>query len=42
MIPAHDDAAIDAMVKHAQKLLQVQKSTIQCFGAAEGMEVKLA
>jgi phosphoribosyl 1,2-cyclic phosphodiesterase len=40
--PAHDDAAIDAMVKHAQKLLQVQKSTIQCVGAAEGMEIKLA
>jgi len=39
--PAHDDATIDGMVKHAQKLIQTQKSSIQCFGAAEGMEIKL-
>ncbi|PIP08795.1 MAG: MBL fold metallo-hydrolase [Syntrophobacteraceae bacterium CG23_combo_of_CG06-09_8_20_14_all_50_8] len=39
--PTHDDATIDAMVKHAQKLLEIQKSNIRCFGAAEGMEVKL-
>jgi phosphoribosyl 1,2-cyclic phosphodiesterase len=39
--PAHDDATIDMMVNHAQKLLQAQKSTIKCFGAAEGLEVKL-
>lgn len=40
--PTHDDAAIDAMVQHAQKLLEMQKSDIRCFGAAEGMEVNLA
>jgi phosphoribosyl 1,2-cyclic phosphodiesterase len=40
--PAHDDATIDVMVRHAQKLLDAQKSTIKCFGAAEGMEIKLA
>jgi phosphoribosyl 1,2-cyclic phosphodiesterase len=40
--PSHDDAAIDAMVKYAQRLLSLQKSTVQCFGAAEGMEIKLA
>ena len=39
--PAHDDASIDAMVKHARKLFELQKSAIRCFGAAEGMEVKL-
>jgi phosphoribosyl 1,2-cyclic phosphodiesterase len=40
--PSHDDATIDAIVKHAQKLLSTQKSSVQCFGAAEGMVVKLA
>jgi hypothetical protein len=29
------------MVRHAQKLLAAQKSTIECFGAKEGMEVNL-
>jgi phosphoribosyl 1,2-cyclic phosphodiesterase len=40
--PAHDDVTIDAMVKHAQKLILAQKSTIQCFGAVEGMQIKLS
>jgi phosphoribosyl 1,2-cyclic phosphodiesterase len=40
--PSHDDATIDAIVTHAQKLLSTQKSTVQCFGAAEGMVIKLA
>jgi phosphoribosyl 1,2-cyclic phosphodiesterase len=39
--PSHDDVAIDAIVKHAQKLLLSQKSSVKCFGAAEGMEIKL-
>jgi phosphoribosyl 1,2-cyclic phosphodiesterase len=39
--PSHDDAAVDAMVRHAQRLLSLQKSSVQCFGAAEGMEIKL-
>ena len=39
--PSHDDAAIDAIVKHAQKLLLSQKSSVKCFGAAEGMVIKL-
>jgi phosphoribosyl 1,2-cyclic phosphodiesterase len=40
--PAHDDATVDALVKRAQKLFLTQKSSGQCFGAAEGMEIKLA
>ena len=40
--PSHDDATIDAIVNHAQKLLSTQKSSVQCFGAAEGMVIKLA
>ena len=39
--PSHDDAAIDAIVLHAQRLISLQKSSVQCFGAAEGMEIKL-
>jgi len=39
--PTHDDLTVDAIVKHAQKLLLAQKSTIKCFGAAEGMEIKI-
>ncbi len=39
--PSHDDAAIDAMIKHAQRLIESQKSSVKCFGAAEGMEIKL-
>ena len=40
--PTHDDATVDAIVTHAQKLLSTQKSSVHCFGAAEGMVVKLA
>jgi phosphoribosyl 1,2-cyclic phosphodiesterase len=40
--PSHDDATVDAIVKHAQRLLSTQKSSLQCFGAFEGMEIKLA
>ena len=39
--PSHDDAVIDAIVRHAQRLLSTQKSSVQCFGAAEGMEIIL-
>jgi phosphoribosyl 1,2-cyclic phosphodiesterase len=39
--PYHDDAFVDGMVRHAQKLLADQKSAIECFGAREGMEVEL-
>lgn len=39
--PAHDDETVDAMVKHAQKLLAEQKSSVQCLGAYEGLEVTL-
>jgi phosphoribosyl 1,2-cyclic phosphodiesterase len=39
--PYHDDAFVEEMVRHAQKLLADQKSTIECFGAKEGMEVEL-
>lgn len=40
--PSHDDAAVDAIVKHAQQLISSQKSSVQCFGASEGMEITLA
>jgi phosphoribosyl 1,2-cyclic phosphodiesterase len=40
--PSHDDATVDAIVKHAQRLIALQKSAVQCFGATEGMEIKLA
>jgi phosphoribosyl 1,2-cyclic phosphodiesterase len=39
--PYHDDAFVDGMVHHAQQILAGQKSTIECFGAKEGMEVVL-
>jgi len=39
--PSHDDAAIDAIVNYAKKLLITQKSSVQCFGAAEGLEIIL-
>ncbi|RPI05276.1 MAG: MBL fold metallo-hydrolase [Ignavibacteriae bacterium] len=39
--PSHNDAAIDAIVTHAQKLLSTQKSAVQCIGAAEGMTIHL-
>jgi phosphoribosyl 1,2-cyclic phosphodiesterase len=39
--PTHNDTTIDTIVKHAQKILETQKSSIKCFGASEGMEVKL-
>ena len=39
--PYHDDAFVDGMVKHAQQLLAGQKSSIECFGAKEGMEIVL-
>ncbi len=40
--PSHNDVTVDAIVQHAQKLLSTQKSSVQCFGAVEGMEIKLA
>ena len=39
--PYHEDAFVDEMVEHAQQLLAAQKSSIECFGAKEGMEVVL-
>ena len=39
--PYHDDAFVDEMVKHAQQLLAAQTTSIECFGAKEGMEVVL-
>jgi phosphoribosyl 1,2-cyclic phosphodiesterase len=39
--PGHDDAAVDAIVRHAQQLLSAQNSPMKCFAAAEGMEIKL-
>jgi phosphoribosyl 1,2-cyclic phosphodiesterase len=39
--PAHDDETVDEMIKHAQQLLAAQKSSIECIGAYEGLEVTL-
>jgi phosphoribosyl 1,2-cyclic phosphodiesterase len=39
--PYHEDAFVDEMVEHAQQLLAAQKSSIECFGAKEGMEIVL-
>ena len=39
--PYHNDEFVDDMVRHAQKLLADQKSSIGCFGAKEGMELVL-
>jgi phosphoribosyl 1,2-cyclic phosphodiesterase len=39
--PSHDDASVNAMVKHAQKLIENQKSSVKCIGAAEGLEITL-
>ena len=39
--PYHDDAFVDGMIRHAQKLLAEQHSAIECYGAREGMEVEL-
>ena len=39
--PYHEDAFVDEMVEHAQQLLAAQRSSIECFGAKEGMEIVL-
>jgi len=39
--PSHEDNVVDMMVQHAQKLLNSQKSNIKCYGAAEGLELKI-
>ena len=39
--PTHSDIVVDAIIKHAQQLFSTQKSTVKCFGACEGMEIKL-
>ena len=39
--PYHDDAFVDGMVRHAQELIAKQKSSVECFGAKEKMEIVL-
>lgn len=39
--PSHDDSVIDTMVRHAQRLIEAQKSPLRCFAASEGLEIKL-
>jgi phosphoribosyl 1,2-cyclic phosphodiesterase len=39
--PSHDDAAVDALVNYTQRMFVLQKSPVKCFGAAEGLEIKL-
>ncbi|MGA7162270.1 MAG: MBL fold metallo-hydrolase, partial [Bacteroidota bacterium] len=39
--PYHDDAFVDAMVRHAKELIAKQKSSVECFGAKEKMEIAL-
>jgi len=40
--PMHDDAKVDSMVHHAQQLLRKEKKETACFGAQEGMTIRLA
>jgi phosphoribosyl 1,2-cyclic phosphodiesterase len=39
--PLHDDDEVDAMIRHARKLLRNGKKRIECFGAREGLEVSI-
>jgi phosphoribosyl 1,2-cyclic phosphodiesterase len=39
--PLHDDATVDAMVKHARKLIKNMGGKTECFGAKEGLQIKL-
>lgn len=39
--PSHDDMAVDALVRYAQRLIESQKAPIKCIGAEEGLEIKL-
>jgi phosphoribosyl 1,2-cyclic phosphodiesterase len=39
--PFHDDSFVDSMIHHAQELLKKKNMQIECFGAAEGMEISL-
>jgi phosphoribosyl 1,2-cyclic phosphodiesterase len=39
--PAHDDASVDAMVAHAQRMVKERGSSLICFGAQEGDEITI-
>jgi phosphoribosyl 1,2-cyclic phosphodiesterase len=39
--PFHDDQFVESMIRHAQELLKKRNALIECFGAAEGMEISL-
>jgi phosphoribosyl 1,2-cyclic phosphodiesterase len=39
--PLHDDATVDKIVKHAQKLVKNMGGKTECFGAKEGLQIKL-
>jgi phosphoribosyl 1,2-cyclic phosphodiesterase len=39
--PFHDDAFVDGMVQRACALIAERGSSVECFGAAEGMEVSV-
>lgn len=39
--PDHDDRAIDASIRLCRKLLRERRARTECFGTAEGMEIRL-
>jgi phosphoribosyl 1,2-cyclic phosphodiesterase len=39
--PMREDAAVDAMVEAAQRLIQARGASIRCFGAQEGQTIEL-
>jgi hypothetical protein len=39
--PDHGDAQIDASIRLCRKVLRERRSRASCFGAAEGLEIRL-
>ena len=39
--PDHGDAEIDASIRLCRKVLRERRSSVSCFGAAEGLEIRL-
>ncbi len=40
--PLHNDAMVNKMVKHANSLIKNMRGKTKCFGAREGMKIKLS
>ncbi len=39
--PFHDDAFVDGMVRHTESVLKSKHSSVECFGAREGLEIRI-